>query len=222
MTTKKCIRCGKVREIKAKGLCNSCYNSIKKNQLRKKSYASKKNEYNRVNKNYVRNKIIEIIKLKGIRNILTLESSDFVFSKQIPNNKVFVFEFVNKEFERMQNKKPDNVKLFYGDVSQAKEIDNVFDCIYLDFCYSYEKASKVIYDLKEKIKQASLFGVTFCLRNYYPEEVGDYQFDIIRRISDLVNIPLKVLYGYSYREEHNKTAIMITILFENFERKNEI
>jgi len=113
-----------------------------------------------------------------------------------------------------------SIELFFGDISDCKEIENTFDCVYLDFCYSFDSSIEVINELKQKISQSKLFGVTFCLRNYSPEE-GDYQFEIQKKIMDVLNLPLKPLYGYTYRDNHRKGAVMMTILFEVMEVKNE-
>jgi len=189
--------------------------NYKKNVSNKKSYTSRKNakSYDRPIKNVVREKIIELIRLKKIKSILTLETHEYLFSKQLPDKKIFVFEFDRKEHRKMEKHKPENVKLFFGDVSSCSDIDNNFECIYLDFCYGFDNSIGVINQLKNKIIQSKIFAVTFCLRNYYPEE-GDYQFEIQRKLVDVIGCPLKPLYGYTYRDNHNKSAVMITMLFE--------
>jgi len=68
--------------------------------------------------------------------------------------------------------------------------------------------------MKNKIKECRLFGVTFCMRGFIPQEC-DYQFEIQKKLYDVIRIPLIPLYGYTYRDNHRKGAVMITILFEN-------
>lgn len=210
---KKCLRCGKVRVIHDQGLCLSCYKRERANYNKKKSYQSKKNQFNKINKNYVRRKLIEIIKLKDINEILTLESADFLFAKELLNKRVFVFEYADKEFKQMKKTKPQNVTLFYGDISQAKSIANKFECIYLDFCYGVDQGIMTIANLKDKILESKLFGVTFCLRGFIPEEC-DYQFEIQKKLYEILGEPLIPLYGYTYRDNHRKGAVMMTMLFE--------
>ena len=222
MENKKCIRCGKVRYVtktgKHIGLCRNCIITKNQNQRKKMDYVSKKNTYNKINKNYVRKKLIEVINLKGINTILTLESADFLFANQLPNKKIFVFEYAPLEFNKMKKKKPFNVVLFQGEISQSSEMDNKFDCIYLDFCSGVTEGLSTISKMKDKISESKLFGVTFCMRNFIAEEC-DYQFEIQKKIYEATETPMIPIYGYTYRDDHRNGAVMITILFENQKQK---
>ena len=178
---------------------------------------AKNAKYNRPNKNRIREEVINLIESNKCKKILTLESKDFLFSKLIPERKVIVFEREEKEYKEMLKKKPKNVKLFFGEVSDFADLDSQVDCIYLDFCTNYPYAKETIYNLKEVIKNCHIFGVTFCLhvgkdamdKGY--EKKGDYQFDLINKLQELLGINFKVLYGEAYSD----VKPMVTIVFEN-------
>lgn len=187
----------------------------KKNKLDltlvQKKYKLKKNGYNGTMKNYVRNNLIKFIK-NDIKNILTLESDKFYFSKLLPEKKIIVFERDLDTFNKMNKTKPKNVSLFLGDISGFKEIDMKIDFIYLDFCGNWTTEKETIFDLKEHIKNTKLFAVTFCLRdNSGVEKLGDYQFDLLNKLNNLTDVNWNVLYGESYKD----SVPMITLLLEN-------
>ena len=176
-----------------------------------------KKGYDREHKNMVRENLIRIIEERDIKKILTLESPDFLFSKLIPQKKIIVFENDRTTFNKMKKGKPKNVKLFYGDVSEFAGLDAKVDCVYLDFYSIFEFMKEQIHELKEVINNTQLFIVTFALRigNVAKErgftQFGDYQFDLIRRLQELLEINFKVLYGEAYKD----TMPMVTIAFEN-------
>jgi len=176
-----------------------------------------KKSYDREHKNKVRDNLIKIIEQRKIKTILTLESSDFIFSKLLPDKKVIVFENDKQVFNKMKKSKPDNVKLFFGDVSEFAGLGAKVDCVYLDFCSIFEFMKEEMYKLKEVVSNARLFIVTFALRigNVAKERgfesFGDYQFDLIRRLQELFNVNFKVLYGEAYKD----IMPMVTIAFEN-------
>jgi len=178
---------------------------------------AKEVKYNRPRKNDVREKVIDIICSNKCKKILTLESKDFLFSKLIPEKKVIVFEKDEKEFKSMEKRKPKNISLFFGDVSKFTDLDSSVDCIYLDFCTNYPYAKETIYQLKEVISKSKIFAVTFCLhigKDAYDkgyEKNGDYQFDLINKLQELLEINFKVLYGEAYSD----IKPMVTIVFEN-------
>jgi DNA-directed RNA polymerase beta' subunit len=169
--------------------------------------------YNRPVKNIIRNKIIEEISRKNIKNILTLESSEFLFTKQIPEKKLYVYEKDKKVFDKMNKTKPKNVILNYGDVSDFSRYDFNVDCIYLDFCGSYTTEKEIIYNLKEKIRNSKLFVITLCTWDETKKPNGDYQFDLINKLQTLLEVNFKVLFGQGYRD--NKHSTMVTIILEN-------
>jgi hypothetical protein len=168
-------------------------------------------KYNRPIKNIIRERIIT--ESKNCKNILTLESKDFLFSKLIPEKKVYVFENDKEEYNLMLKTKPKNVILSYGDISNFKEYDMDIDLIYLDFCSTYLSSKETIYLLKEKIRNCKIFAVTFCTWDETKEPNGDYQFELIRNLQELTNINWKVLFGQGYRDKGHST--MVTIILEN-------
>ncbi len=187
-----------------------------KNKEHMKNY-QKERKYDTPAKNRIRDSLINFMGQYKIKKVLTLESEDFIFSKIIPEKKIVVFEKDKKTFSLMEKSKPKNVSLFYGDISHFADLDSKTDFVYLDFCGTYEFSKEVIYSLKQTIKQSKLFAVTFCLRTGDQvkkkgfKQIGDYQFDLIRRLQELLDINFKVLYGEGY----NDSGCMVTMLFEN-------
>lgn len=181
-----------------------------------KVYSSEKRmekSYNRPVKNIIRNKIIEEISRKNIKNILTLESSEFLFVKQIPEKKFYVYERDKRVFDKMNKVKPKNVILNYGDISDFSRYDFDVDCIYLDFCGSYSTEKEIIYNLKEKIRKSKLFVITLCTWDETKKPNGDYQFELINKLQTLLEVNFKVLFGQGYRD--NRHSTMVTIILEN-------
>jgi len=228
---KKCIICGKNLKGNQKKYCSkkSChnkglqksmkkyYNNHKKEfllRLRNWEKTKKKHniEYNGLGKIRVRNKLVEYVNLYNIKKILTLESDKFFFSKLLPSKKIYVFECNTHTYKKMVKNKPKNVHLFMGDIAEFQNLDEEVNFIYLDFCNTINPNKETIAALKEKIKTCKLFAVTFCLRNYRPEE-GHYSFRLINEIQNLTELNLKVIYGESYSDSFP----MVTILFENME-----
>ena len=175
-----------------------------------KEYKLRKNGYNQPMKNKIRSTLINEIKRYEFNNILTLESKEFLFSKQFPDKKIIVFERDLDIYNELKEKKPKNVSLFLGDISAFSEIDTKVDVIYLDLNSTWITEQEVVNDLKEHIKNCKLFAITLNLRDK-SEKIGDYEFYLISKIQSLLKLNLKVIYGESY----NDTCPMVTILFEN-------
>lgn len=192
-------------------------NYIKNNRRLKnysRVYSSEKKmteKYNRPIKNIIRERIIK--ESNTCKNILTLESKDFLFSKLIPEKKVYVFENNKNEYNLMLKTKPKNVILSFGDISNFKEFDMNTDLIYLDFCSTYLSNKETIYLLKEKIRNCKIFVVTFCTWDETKEPDGDYQFELIKNLQEITEVNWKVLFGQGYRDKGYST--MVTIILEN-------
>jgi hypothetical protein len=194
--------------------------NYKENAPKRKHYAriysSQKRaeeKYNRPVKNIIREKIIDLMSNYQIKNLLTLESKDFIFTKLIPEKKVYIFERDKNEFDNMQHSKPKNVILNFGDISDFKEFDLNVDFIYLDFCTIYNSNKETLFLLKEKIQKAKLFAITLCTRDSFKDSVGDYQFDLLNKLQTLLGINFKILFGQGYRD--NRHSTMVTIIMEN-------
>jgi hypothetical protein len=185
------------------------YYKKNKEKMKLNSKMQRRNYDNKL-KNKVRNNLTEMINKYNIKKILTLESEQFLFAKQIPEKKVIVFEIDKTTYDLMEKKKPKNVKLFFGDISNFAELGAEVDCIYLDFCTNWTGANKTIYELKEEIKKSKLFILTLTIRDGYTKWNGDYQFDLINKLQVLLETNLKVLYGEAYQD----TMGMVTIAFE--------
>ena len=185
---------------------------------KRKNEIIKKESYYRPKKNLVRNDIFNIISKMNDKslNILTLDTKEYLFSKEMKNHNVFLAQNNKKEYLRMLENKPDNVFLHYGDIAQLSSLVTNFDIIYLDFCCSLKGAIPTILRLVKKIDNSKIFGFTFCLRKN-SKELEDYKFDLINKLQELVGTNIKVIYGKAYRDK--KQAPMITIFFENIKDK---
>ena len=176
----------------------------------------KKKKYNCENKNRIREKIIEEIRKREIYNILTLESPEFLFSKLLPDKKIIVFENKAEVIKKMEKKCPKNVELVFGNIGKFGVIGKKVDMIYLDFCGTWMTEQEEIVRLNSKLKESKLFVLTLCMRenNYNTTKwIGDYQFDLIKKIQDLTKINWKVIYGESYYD----SVQMVTMILENTE-----
>ena len=169
--------------------------------------------YNRPVKNLIRDKIINEIENRKIKNILTLESKDFLFANQLPNKKIYIYENDELTFKDMYETKPKNVILSLGDISSFKEVEVNPECIYLDFCGTYNTEKEVVYNLREKIKSCKLLVLTLCTWDETKTANGDYQFELINQLQSLLEINFKVIWGQGYRDKKHST--MVTIILEN-------
>jgi len=185
--------------------------------MTKKLKVQAEKSYNLPTKNRVRETIVNNILNKEIKTILTLESSEFLFSKLLPNKKIFVFEKNIEIYKKMEKCAPKNVTLFFGNISKFAELNLNVDCIYFDFCSTFQKNQDVLIDLKKQIKNCKLFIVSFYRiwrgnKKYsIPCINGGYEFDLINKIQTLTEVNWKVLYGERYNNS------MVTIIFENQE-----
>jgi hypothetical protein len=177
--------------------------------------------YDLPRKNFIRNEIIDIMDHYSIKTILTLESPDFLFSKQVLGKKIFVFEENSAVYNKMLKKKPRNVQLFLGDIINFSNLPFNVDFVYLDFCSTMDISLEKVEQLKEKIQNAKLFALTICLRHVRTK--GDYEFYLLNKLQTLTEINWKVIYGESYREnlgDKSLSSPMLTILLENPNIKN--
>lgn len=182
--------------------------------LNKKSI---KKQYNCLNKNRVRMRIIEEIRKRDINSILTLESPSFLFSNLLPDKKIIVFENDGNVMQKLRKNCPKNVDLIFGNISKFEIFNSICDCIYLDFCRTWMSEQENIVKLKDSLKKTRLFILTLCLReskfhknNGFTFE-GDYQFDLVNKIQSLTGLNWRIVYGESYYDSMQ----MVTIIFEN-------
>lgn len=180
----------------------------------KRTKELKKKEYNCENKNRIRNLIIDKIREREINSILTLESPDFLFSKELPDKEIIVWENDSDTFKKMEKKNPKNVDLIFGNIGKFGMIGKDVDMIYLDFTGLFQNNQNEIIRLKNRLKKSKLFILTVCLRD--PKGIqntfqGDYQFDILNKIQTLTDVNWKVVYGETYYD----SVQMLTIIMEN-------
>ena len=181
---------------------------------------AEKKKYNCENKNRIRQLIVDEIRKKDIKNILTIESPEFLFSNLLPDKKIIVWENDADTFKKMDKKTPKNVELIFGNVGKFGVIGKDVDMIYLDFTGVYGTVQQEIVRLKNRLSKCKLFALTLCLRENHNVKNpllgnGDYQFNLINKIQELTNINWKVIYGESYYD----SVQMVTIILEN---KDEI
>lgn len=180
----------------------------------KQTKEAKKKSYNCENKNRIRQLIVDEIRKREIDTILTLESPEFLFSKLLPDKKIIVWENDSDVFKKMEKKTPKNVELIFGNIGKFGVIGKDIDAIWLDFIGLFETNQDEIVRLKNRLQKSKLFIITFCLRepkgikNVY---LGDYQFDLIRKIQEITKINWKVIYGESYYD----SVQMVTMILEN-------
>ena len=177
-----------------------------------------KKTYDRLKKNQIRIKITNLIKLNVpyYSKILTLESPEFLFVKELNKYEFFIAEKNYKIYELMKKIKPPNVKfLYFGNISDLSNIENIFDIIYLDFCGTYKTSENTILYLSDKIQKSKCFGFSFCLRKN-KKELNDYKFDFIHKIQKILselNIVSRLIFGEAYKDENHPP--MITLFFKN-------
>ncbi len=182
----------------------------------KKTKEAIKKKYNCENKNRIRKLIVDEIRKRDIKNILTLESPDFLFSKLLPDKKIIVFENDSDTMKKLEKKCPKNVNLVWGNIHKFGVLNAKTDCIWLDFTGTWIKEQEHVIKLKENLKDTKLFIITLCMRTGKLGKVkdlflGDYQFDLISKLQELTNINWKVIYGESYYD----SVQMVTIILEN-------
>jgi len=183
--------------------------------------ALKKKEYNCENKNRIRELIVDKAREYKVNSILTMESPKFLFSRLLPEKKIIVFEKDGNIMTKMEKKCPKNVELIFGNINKFGIFNSKVDMIYLDFTGTWMTEQENIVRLKNSLNKTKLFVITLSLREsaYHKKTgniyLGDYQFDIIKKIQDLTEINWKVIYGESYYD----TSQMVTIIMEN---KNDL
>lgn len=174
-------------------------------------------KYNEKNKNRLREIIVDKIRNENIKTILTLESEEFLFSKMLPDKEIIVWENNDKKIKKMEKNTPKNVDLIFGNIGKFGLIGKDVDCIYLDFCRTWNTEQTEIIRLKNRLSNCKLFILTLCLRangtqgKLNEQFKGDYQFDLINKIQKLTEINWKVIYGESYYD----SVQMVTIILKN-------
>lgn len=177
----------------------------------------KNKEYNCENKNRIRQIIVDEIRKREIESIVTLESSDFLFSKLLPDKKIVVFEKDGDICVELEKKAPKNVEVVFGNINRLEIFNSKQDVVYLDFCKTWMTEQENIIKLKEQLKSVKLFVLTLSTRESKHHKDtdnvfnGDYQFDLLNKIQSITNINWKVIYGESYYD----TVQMVTIILEN-------
>jgi len=177
----------------------------------------KKKEYDCNNKNRIRQLIVDEIRRRNLKSVLTLESPEFLFSKLLPDKKIIVFEKEADIMKKLERKCPKNVELIFGNVYKFGVLNSKVDAIWLDFCGTWMTEQENIIKLKDVLKETKLFILTLCLResSYHKKTgniyAGDYQFDLIKKIQEITEVNWKIIYGESYYD----SVQMITIIMEN-------
>ena len=178
-----------------------------------------KKTYNEDNKNRIRQIVVDEIRKRDIKSIVTLESPDFLFSRLLPDKKIIVFENDGDVCDKLEKKAPKNVEVVFGNINRLEIFNSQHDMIYLDFCKTWMTEQENVIKLKEQLSKTKLFAITLCLRESATHKKtgnvfsGDYQFDLIKKIQDLTEINWKVVYGESYYD----SVQMVTVILENNE-----
>jgi len=187
--------------------------------MNKKNKFRLEKRYDGENKNRIRNLIVDKVREYNINSILTLESPDFLFSKLLPDKKIIVFEDDGDVMVELEKNCPKNVELIFGNINKFGIFDSKVDMIYLDFCRTWMTEQENIIKLKDSLKQTKLFILSICLReSSYHKKTGntwngDYQFDLLKRLQEVIGINWKIVYGESYYDSMQ----MVVIILENKE-----
>jgi len=177
----------------------------------------KEKTYNEKNKNRIRQLIVDEIRTRNLKSIVTLESPDFLFSKLLPDKKIIVFEKEGDICTKLEKKAPKNVEVIFGNINKLGIFNSKHDVIYLDFCRTWMTEQENIIKLKDQIKNCKLFALTLCLRETREHQQkgfvwkGDHQFDLLSKLRELIGFNWKVVYGESYYD----SVQMITLILEN-------
>jgi len=132
----------------------------------------------------------------------------------LPDKKIIVFENDGTVCVKLEKKAPKNVEVVFGNINKFNIFNSVADCIFLDFCKTWETEQENIIKLKESLKKTKLFVLTLCMRDCRKIKErfnGDYQFDLINKIQNVTDTNWKVVYGESYYD----SVQMVTIIMEN-------
>jgi len=85
----------------------------------------------------------------------------------MPNQKLKVYQLPTKDFEKMEQSKPKNIKLEKGDINKKVLESKVkYDGAYIDYCNNYQtNRTPIINMLKnKKFRSGSPIGFTFSTR----------------------------------------------------------
>jgi len=177
----------------------------------------KEKTYNEKNKNRIRQLIVDKIRERDLNSIVTLESPDFLFSKLLSDKKIIVWEKEGDVCTKLEKKAPKNVEVVFGNINKLGIFNSQHDVIYLDFCRTWMSEQENVIKLKDQIKKCKLFVLTLCLRESATHKKtgnvfkGDYQFDILNKLQELIGYNWKVIYGESYYD----SVQMVTLILEN-------
>lgn len=202
-------------------MCSSCISNLKKSKRRINESSKKKieQEFDNPLKNKVRDKIISYIGV-DIKKILILETEKFLFAKQFPEKKIYVYEHNIETFNKMKRVKPRNVSLFNEDISNFNDLDIDVDFIWLDFCGNYWTEKPVIYALKERLNKSKLFAFTFSKRTAQKigelDVEGSYELWLTKELQELLDSNIRIVYGETYNINH---STMTTLIFKKVTEK---
>jgi hypothetical protein len=197
---------------------NNLWDEASRSKSKVKNPQSQRISYNRSKKNFVRNKIFNIIDLDdSINSILTMDTSEYLFSKNYVDTdiKIFLAENNYNEFKKMVETKPEGLWLHYGDVGELYCIKQP-DVIYLDFCGGLQSSRASIEPLIPLIDGAKYIGFSFCSRgdSWIEKKVKSYEAYIFSEL-----LKMKVIDPSKYEillsEVYKDGATMLTMFFKN-------
>ena len=180
-----------------------------------------KKTYNEDNKNRIRQIVVDEIRKRDIKSIVTLESPDFLFSKLLPDKKIIVFENDGNICTKIEKKAPKNVEIVFGNINKLGIFNSIHDVIYLDFTGTWMTEQTNIIKLEEQLKNCKLFIITLSTRESLTHKQtgnvwnGDASFDLISKLQSIIGYNWKVVYGEHYYD----SSQMVTLILEN---KNDI
>lgn len=149
-------------------------------------------------------------------NIISLETSEYNFPKLLPKYNFFIAQNSKKEYLKMLQNKPNNVKmLYYGNVSDFCYIGKKIDYAFLDFCCTFNKAEKIISDLSVQLNGCKLIALSFCLRKNQ-KNIDDYRLDLSNKLFSILP-KFRFFKFFPYRDKNH--APMMTMFLHNIEEE---
>jgi hypothetical protein len=189
--------------------------------IRERGYKSKKEPYGiRENKKEILLKIKEYITenlgytSKNFPcNIFSLETNEYNLPNSLAkyeNIKFFVAQNNKKEYLKMIENKPKNIKmLYYGCISEFDLLNVNPEYMFLDFCCTFSNAKHIIEKLSIKFKSCKFIFLTICLRKNN-KDLNDYKFDMANKIMDSFH-NFRIAEVKAYRDKGHSPMLFLIL-----------
>jgi hypothetical protein len=168
----------------------------------------KESGYNRPQKNLIRKWVSQFFKDNMLKHtqLLTLETSDWLFHKAMGYQSMKVYQISDEEFDKMQKNKPKGVILKKGDINfSVINSQKKYKGAYFDYCNTFRSNRKYILDMLKlgRFESGSPIAFTFSTRD--PTNKNQRQ-----HIQKTLKPYLNHIYSFPYKDGCG----MITMLFK--------